>query len=270
MAVIAWIYRYTAAARALAVQYAMLISMADISSYIICATPRSGSTLLCDLLAETGVAGQPNSYYRQQDILHWAYAWGVSPEGPEFDRRYLDAVRRVGAGKTGVFGLRLMWRSVDDLSIRLEALYPDLSDDAERFEKAFGPTLYLHLSRQNKVAQAISLLKAEQTGLWHLAADGSERERTSPPQPPIYDADRLAEVLRELEMHDDAWSTWFASHQLTPLRLTYETLAATPRLVLADILSALGRNPQIATMVNTRTAKMADEISLDWTRRFLS
>ena len=151
-----------------------------ISSYIIAATPRSGSTLLCDLLSGTGIAGQPHSYYRREDILDYARTWGVSsPDviGDEaFERTYLEAVRRAGAAQTGIFGLRLMWSSVAELSARLSAIHPDRLDDSVRFELAFGKPLYIHLSRRDKVAQAVSLLKAKQSGLWHRAADGTERE----------------------------------------------------------------------------------------------
>jgi trehalose 2-sulfotransferase len=98
------------------------------SSYIIAATPRSGSTLLCDLLSTTSVAGQPESYYRSEDIQWFAGAWGLSaPDviGEEaFERAYLAAVRRAGAGETGIFGLRLMWASVAELLARLSLIQP--------------------------------------------------------------------------------------------------------------------------------------------------
>src|SRR6187399_2354626 len=32
-------------------------------SYVVCATPRSGSTLVCHALADTGVAGRPEEYF---------------------------------------------------------------------------------------------------------------------------------------------------------------------------------------------------------------
>src|SRR4028119_1183918 len=32
-------------------------------SYLICATPRSGSTLLCDALGRTGIAGRPAEHF---------------------------------------------------------------------------------------------------------------------------------------------------------------------------------------------------------------
>ena len=32
-------------------------------SYLVCATPRSGSTLVCKALRDTGVAGRPEEYF---------------------------------------------------------------------------------------------------------------------------------------------------------------------------------------------------------------
>jgi LPS sulfotransferase NodH len=199
------------------------------SSLILCATPRSGSTFLCDLLTATGVVGKPASYYRREDIGEWAEHLGVPPgKGAAFERAYLEAVRRKGTGDTGVFALRLMWPSLAELSARLALLFPGLASDVARFERAFGPPLYLHLSRRNKVAQAVSRLKAMQTGLWHLAADGSERERTAPPQAPRYDGDRLAAFAAEAEAADTAWTAWFAQQSITPLRIYYEDFS-TPK-----------------------------------------
>jgi LPS sulfotransferase NodH len=54
-------------------------------SLIICATPRSGTTLLCDLLAETGVTGTPNSFYRAESVANFTRRLGVA-DGPDFER----------------------------------------------------------------------------------------------------------------------------------------------------------------------------------------
>lgn len=45
--------------------------MAKFHSYVICTSPRSGSTLLCNMLAATGVAGKPKSYFHQGPITDW-------------------------------------------------------------------------------------------------------------------------------------------------------------------------------------------------------
>src|SRR5690349_13000702 len=57
-------------------------------SYIVCATPRSGSTLLCELLKDTGVAGRPEEYFEARALT------GVPPHPGD----YLQNLPRTGAG----------------------------------------------------------------------------------------------------------------------------------------------------------------------------
>jgi len=257
-------------ARLPAINYFILMTMAR--SYVICTTPRSGSTLLCNLMKSTGQAGQPESYFRQQSIRYWIEQLNVPVQDiaaePEIDNAYLEAIRREGAGNTDCFGLRLMWESLDNLSNCLEGFYPDLSDDAARFDIAFGQPKYLHLSRGDKVAQAVSLLKAEQTGLWHIGSGGVELERTGPPCTPVYDRARIAKIVTDLELQYAGWTEWFEKYRLNPVRINYETLSASPKLVLAGILSALGIAPEISTNVEPATAKLADEVSAQWISRY--
>ena len=144
-----------------------------VAAYLICATARSGSTLLCDLLKQTGVAGRPNSYYRRESTGNWVRRFGIAPgEGVAFERRYLAAAIAEGTGQTGLFGMRVMWPSMPELQEKLRPLFPDAESDAGRLAAAFGTPLYIHLQRQDRVAQAISRSKAEQSGLWHRGADG--------------------------------------------------------------------------------------------------
>ena len=242
------------------------------ASYIICATPRSGSTLLCDLLSDTGVAGNPHSFFRREDFAEWAEYFNLPVtewcDDQEFDQSYLEAVLKYGTAGTGVFGTRLMWESISNLSMRLDAFFPGLPGDSARFQSAFGLPVYIHLSREDKVAQAVSRLKAEQTGLWHVAADGTERERVKPGRTPSYDARELSEVVTELEENDAAWVHWFARQGVIPVSMTYEMLSSEPQATLALILSALGQDKGIAATVKPRTAKLADKASSEWAARF--
>lgn len=246
--------------------------MAHRASYIICATPRSGTTLLCDLLTETGRAGAPHSYYRRQDIPWRAEGWGVSlgeTGAPiAFDRAYLDAVLRVGAGATGVFGLRLMWGTLAELRERLAGLFGGELTTAALLNEAFGPLSYVHVFREDKVAQAISLLRAEQSGLWHLAADGTERQRSGPPAPIAYDDARLAALVDDLERDDAAWTAFFAESGISPLEVRYEDLAVDPERDVRRVLAALGQTSGLTAPVTPRTARMADHVSEGWRERF--
>ena len=164
--------------------------------------------------------------------------------------------------------MRLMWENVDDLSKRLGVLYPGLSSDSDRFRATFGPIRFLHLSREDKVAQAVSRIKAEQTGLWHVNTDGTERERLKPKQALVYDARALSKQVAEYESHDAAWVNWFAQQNIQPLRITYKALSSSPRSTVATVLSALGLDPAVAETVEPRTARLADNENCEWTTHF--
>lgn len=240
--------------------------------YIICGTPRTGSTLLCKLLASTGAAGDPHSFYRLQDVPEWAEEWNLPARDMmdelEFNTAYLDAAISAGKGGTGVFGLRLMRENLDELSAILDQIFPNIASDKARFEKAFGNTLYIHLSRENKLAQAISLIKAQQTGLWHIAPDGTEIERVGPPADPRYDFQRIKLEVTELEAYDAAWNVWFATQGINPLRVGYERLSGNPAAALVSICEALGVQAPNVDDVRPGVAKLSDEMSLDWMRRY--
>ncbi|QIG50209.1 Stf0 sulfotransferase [Nordella sp. HKS 07] len=241
-------------------------------AYIICGTPRTGSTLLCDLLASTKRAGNPDSFYGRKFLAWWAGEWNLpSPDTMsehDYNLVYLNAAIKVGKGGTDISGLRLMWENLGELSAILDQIHPGLPSDRARLEKAFGKILYLHLSRENKLAQAVSLIKAEQTGLWHVAPDGTEIERLSPPKDPEYDFERIRRELAELEDYDVAWNSWFAEQDITPLRIGYETLSADPAATLTRICAALGISAPDADKVKPGVAKLSDETSLDWMRRY--
>ncbi|ADV10526.1 Stf0 family sulfotransferase [Mesorhizobium ciceri] len=240
--------------------------------YIICGTPRTGSTLLCKLLASTKTAGDPHSFYRRQDVVEWAEEWKLPDRAAmselEFDAAYLDAAIAAGKGGTGLFGLRLMRENLDELSAILDRIFPKRPSDRARFERAFGNVLYIHLSREDKLAQAVSLIKAEQTGLWHIAPDGTEIERVAPPKEPQYDFERIRREVAELETYDAAWNIWFAAQGISPHRVGYERLSSNPAATLLGICEVLGVQAPNADDVRPGVAKLSDDTSLDWMRRY--
>ena len=246
--------------------------MSQYDAYVICSTPRSGSTLLCKLLSATGVAGRPESYFHLPSVLSWTERLNLPLDQLENEedlvRTALKAIRILGAGGTGIFGLRLMRMSFDFFMQQLDVLYPGLSSDRARFEAVFGQTLFIHLSRGDKLAQAISRTKAEQTGLWHMAADGSELERLAPPQPPRYDAEQISHHIAELTTHDAAWTQWFEEEKIDPVLIEYEALSAHPSDAVAEILDSLGLDRALAKSLVPEVAKLADKTNQTWAERY--
>ena len=234
---------------------------------IICATPRSGTTLLCDLLAETGVTGTPNSFYRVESVDHFARRLGVTA-GPDFERRYLEAIIAEGRGDTELFSMRVMWPSVATMRDALGPLFPNETTDAARIAAAFGTPIYLFVERKDKVAQAISRIKAEQSGLWHRAADGSVREQGGEYRAPEYDGARIRDSIAETTAHEAEWRDWFAREDIAPLELTYEGLSADPVGTIRNLLTAIGRDASAADSIVPRTSKLADATSREWAERY--
>ena len=162
----------------------------DFQSYFICTSPRSGSTLLCHLLRDTKMAGNPHSHFHKPSLDAWCSYYGLNHAGFIDDRACLRAIlsaaQTLGRGDGDIFGLRLQQDSFDFFLAQLAKLHADALSDAERIEATFGRTLYIHLTRQTTLDQAISLEMALQTGLWHRRGDGAELERQVPHQTPVY------------------------------------------------------------------------------------
>src|SRR5215210_736106 len=101
-------------------------------SYLVCATERSGSTLLCELLAGTGVAGKPEEYFEflsatgrvrqpreyfpddaDPEILELLPPLESPLPDVPWARRLADARER-GTTPNGVFGAKMMWAYLPD------------------------------------------------------------------------------------------------------------------------------------------------------------
>lgn len=248
------------------------MSATPFRSYMICTAPRSGSTLLCKLLAGTGICGNPDSHFHEPSLDNWLADYDLNPQDYGTRREALQAVFQAamtyGKGATGLFGLRMQGRSFGYFMRQLELLVPGRMRDVQRIESSFGQTLFLHLSRPDRLDQAISLLRAEQTGLWHRRSDGTELERLAPPAEAHYDAEAIKRYMGELAALDQAWEKWFHQERLEPLRISYDALSTDPQAVLAQVLSALHLDPVAVRAVGTPTAKLADATSRAWRDRF--
>jgi hypothetical protein len=91
------------------------------ASYLICATPRSGSTFLCELLQSTGIAGRPESYFRLPDESTWVDRWQIARDPDESSdyRDYVQAAVKDGSTENGLFGARVMWGTMDEVVANL-------------------------------------------------------------------------------------------------------------------------------------------------------
>ncbi|MEJ6478003.1 MAG: Stf0 family sulfotransferase, partial [Octadecabacter sp.] len=239
-------------------------------SYVICTVPRSGSTMLCKMLGATGVAGLPESYFHGPTVADWMRGIDLTATGTETLADIFAAVRDLGTAGTGVFGLRMQRGSFTHFREQARTLYTDAQTDRALFQAAFGDVLFIHLTRRDRLEQAISWVMASQTGLWHRSADGTELERLTEPALPAFDADEIAAQMARLSRLDAEWDHWFAAEGITPHPIAYEDLAHDPRGELGAVLGALGLDCTIAENIAPATARLANATSLEWSVRFLA
>ena len=229
------------------------------SGLIVCATQRSGSTLLCELLKATGVAGIPKEYFQRfkdtglidqprqylaglEDEFALSLLPELDPGVPEtsFD---FEAVRRAGTTPNGVFAAKIMWSHVPDLTARL---------DGRTLEDVFGPLRYVQVVRRDKVAQAVSLWTAIQTQAWN-SKDAPERE-------PVYSFAAIRHLVAWLAACERGWSGWLKGRD--PMVIVYEDFVGDPEPVISSLAGA----PAPPTPLRRQSGARSDE----WADRFVA
>ncbi|WP_405972607.1 Stf0 sulfotransferase family protein [Streptomyces sp. NBC_00988] len=246
----------------------------DTATYFICATPRTGSSLLLGLLGSTGVAGHPQAYFRSPDEGAWAERWGIrrTPQGALDYGEFVRAALREGRTGNGVFGAKLMWGTHAELTGRLAGLHPELAGDELRLlEREFGqPVRFVHLRRDDILAQAVSWLRAEQTGVWFVGGRGeiSGGGGQVAGERPHFDRAAITRIMRTVEEHNAGWERWFEAYGIQPYRVRYEDLSADPSAVTLSVLDDLGLALPAGQQLTPSHHRQADRLNEEWIARF--
>jgi LPS sulfotransferase NodH len=261
-------------------------------SYLVCATPRSGSTLLCHLLDQTGIAGHPEEYFealrhsgqprrpheyfdpdRHANIIE-RLAFREMPAGAahpphplwtvETYDRYLAWALEQGTTPNGVFGAKLMWGYLGDFAELLRGM-PGMARRPipELLDEAFPNLRYVQITRRDKVRQAVSLWKAVQTQAWRASGD-----RDRPKVEPVFSFRAINYLVRLLTAHDASWDAYFLGLGHQPLKVSYEELAEANEPVVRRVLEHLGVDaPGDLGLGGPALEVQADETSERWVER---
>ena len=230
--------------------------MATPDAYLLCGTPRTGSTLLCSLLSSTGVLGHPESYFREPDEAVWARRFGLETDGPRVHdyNAFVQAARATGTSENGIFAARVMWGSLERT---VEGLgKPADQSDLVALERAFGNLAFLHLQREDVIGQAVSWCRAEQTGFWQHGDIASRQ--------PHQNLDQMKRLHHAIRAHNTAWRSWFDRHGVQPQTVTYEGLVDDPGGTVAGVAAFLGVALPAGWQPASRHHKQADGTSAAW------
>ncbi len=268
-----------------------------VNSYLICTTPRSGSTLLCELLTGTGVAGRPDEYFQQlrstrlpmtpRDYLEGVAADIVPLEDHEgkleqhelFDPRrfagfeeYVDWVTDRATTPNGVFGAKIMWPYVAGLVDGLADIprHRDVVAPNDLLSHAFPNLRFVWLRRRDQVRQAVSLWRAVQT--WHWRKDVAPAEdRSDQPAPHSrlrYSFEAIDHLRRRIAASDRSWATYFEATDADPMTVIYEDFVQEMQATLTTILRHVGADPGAQQPCRPRTARQSDDLTEHWVSRY--
>jgi LPS sulfotransferase NodH len=249
--------------------------------YLVLASQRSGSTLLVESLRSTGLAGNPAEFFQylpETGLSPQPRQWfeGVTDESilallaplepgtpsTETAEQWRERIRREGRTANGVWGAKLMWNQTPLLVRRADEL-PDRSGTGLRsaiVDVVGAEPLYIYVSRQDKVHQAVSFWRAVQTRVWRAPAVRTFDDSA------VYHAGGIAHLLTILQEQDRRWREWFASEGITPLEVDYRSLAANSTRVVGTVLAELGLDPTLAPPPVLE--RQADVRSNYWVERY--
>ena len=240
---------------------------AELDSYLICATPRTGSTLLCGLLESSGVAGHPASYFNRKTLTVYADAWRIPrPRDARIDAAFVRAALTAGGTPNGVFGGRVMAETLPELvgGLAADAAGPTVPD-LDLLSAELGRLRFVHLRRRDVVAQAVSWARSLQTHFWH------EDEAVIPGgQDPHYDEAQIGELVATIERDEAQWAGWFDAQGIAPHEVTYEELAEDPTRTAHGVLDHLGLTMPPGRHLVVGHRRLADQLNADWITRFTS
>ena len=228
-------------------------------NYAILASHRSGSSLLCNLLSQTEIAGKPNEFFS-----HWnerSYKNYDIVDYPSYIQRIVQETQT----SNSVFGVKVMTANdgFGGFLQRLEAFpnYKYLSD-AEKIRTFLPNIKFVYLTRRHKVKQAISWWKAAQNNRYHTTND------TPMPDADLeYNFDAISHLLNELIMEESAHQEFLDIMGTTPLTLVYEDF-------IQDMPSTLQRIFKFLTIEDDyefhepQLYKMADALTDEWAQRY--
>lgn len=200
-------------------------------TYIVCATQRSGSTLLCHLLTNTNKVGHPKEY------LLPTHNSKVSFDEDNYLQYVCDSLE-AHASEEGITGVKIMDNHFLELLERLHSSKSsDTKSDLETLCDVFPAVKFIFVTRENKLRQAISLARAEQSNQWekHSSSSCSIEKQGKFSINPFY----IKSAIKRATEREDIWKKFFRENSITPYTITYEDLVKAQSLHTQRVLEFL-------------------------------
>ena len=236
--------------------------------FVICSPPRSGSGLLCRLMAGSGVMGVPAEYFHPEDGWRiMAERLGLLREGKVDLEAYINGLKGLRTTPNGVFGVKMqhwmMGRLVENRVISTH----------------FPGALFIFLTRRDAIAQGVSFDIARQTGKWNSRSPPSDKWAIQlpqsspstdehPPGVPEYHRGRIMEAINLVLKEQVSWEAFFTLNDIRPYRVDYERLIEGTHEVCQEICSHVGVTTDYQfSLDQSPIERQRSNLNEEWVRR---
>jgi LPS sulfotransferase NodH len=213
------------------------------STYLIAATPRSGSHYLGHLLFATRQLGAPLEYLEALAYRRWSQI--ADSKDPSVVLREIMARR---TSPSGWFGMQAHWFHMAHLS-RLKV--PREIFDFHRI---------IWIRRRDLIEQAVSFAIMLQTG-----APSSFHK---PSREPVYNYQAIADCAEAITHMNQEWAQFMMQTSIPILSLYYEDIRANEMKTIGEILDWFGL-PPLDVPISIPLQKQSTETNAAWKDRFL-
>lgn len=212
---------------------------------ILLAEGRSGSSWLGQLTTTTGIMGI-SSEWLDPKLL------GTNPKKVSA-QDYLAAVIAAASTENGRFALKIFPRHLFWFADKYNVDFLKLC--MEKYDVSIA-----RLRRADRLAQAISLVKARQSGAWSSESTSGDSS--------TFDRAKIVQAIHFLERSDAFWNAHKVITGLSPELFTYEELLADPRPYLDWAAAAL--DVQYDAFPQAKYAIQRNAQTDEWIARFHS
>jgi trehalose 2-sulfotransferase len=233
------------------------LAQAPDRSCVICALPRSGSTLLSYGLEDTGVVGRPREYFGMRVVRGYARQWGLP--GDFTLCSFLRAMAKVSMTSNGVSAVKIHHFDFVRMMERARAEFGGMLDERELLETCFPGARCIFIRRSDRVRQAISFTRALQTMKWEALRDDPAIGESIPADLSIERIDQFASVFAEREKQ---WTNFFTRNGIPFCEVVYEDLASEYEATILRVLDFLEVAPLHGFSLGApRTIKQSDDLT---------
>lgn len=218
--------------------------VSPMATIVVVGAPRSGTSLLCALMEKTRQLGAPDEFFKHN---LQKYPEIADPNDILLRLKFVAARATGGVCSFKLFPSQLRY-AVDRV-------------DLWRF---FRNPIFVRVSRDDLLGQAISLVRAKQTNEWSSRRSGQGRAAT-------YSFTQIEDEMKFILATNNEWDIYFARSQVTPMRVRYEEIVENRERVLSAIADRANVTLKfIPSLEESGLERQRDDLSDEWRWRYVA